>query len=57
MSKYIDVFNGDADGIFSLIQWRKSHPITANDQQILITGVKRQRCKASLRALPVVILL
>tara|TARA_R110002020_G_scaffold452950_1_gene667567 strand:- start:2064 stop:3041 length:978 start_codon:yes stop_codon:yes gene_type:complete len=41
MSKYIDVFNGDADGIFSLIQWRKSHPITANDQQILITGVKR----------------
>lgn len=41
MSKYIDVFNGDADGIFSLIQWRKSHPLTAQDQQILITGVKR----------------
>ncbi|MCG3858884.1 DHH family phosphoesterase [Psychrobacter sp. Ps2] len=41
MSKYIDVFNGDADGIFSLIQLRKSHPITAYDKQILITGVKR----------------
>lgn len=41
MSKYIDVFNGDADGIFSLIQWRKAYPLTAQDQQILITGVKR----------------
>ena len=41
MSKYIDVFNGDADGIFSLIQLRKSYPITAYDKQILITGVKR----------------
>ena len=41
MTKYIDVFNGDADGIFSLIQWRKSYPLTAQDQQILITGVKR----------------
>lgn len=41
MSKYIDVFNGDADGIFSLIQLRKSYPITTYDKQILITGVKR----------------
>lgn len=39
--KYIDVFNGDADGIFSLIQWRKAYPILAGDEQILVTGVKR----------------
>lgn len=37
---YIDVFNGDADGIFSLIQLRKEKPI-AKEQQLLITGVKR----------------
>ncbi len=34
---YIDVFNGDADGICALIQLRKAHP---HDAQ-LITGVKR----------------
>lgn len=39
--KYIDVFNGDADGIFSLIQLRKYTPISADDEQLLITGVKR----------------
>lgn len=39
--KYIDIFNGDADGIFSLIQWRKAYPIIGNDKQHLVTGVKR----------------
>ncbi|PTN12291.1 DHHA1 domain-containing protein [Nitrosomonas aestuarii] len=34
---YIDVFNGDADGICALIQLRKAHPQDAQ----LITGVKR----------------
>ncbi len=34
---FIDVFNGDADGICSLIQLRKANPQTAR----LITGVKR----------------
>lgn len=38
---YIDIFNGDADGIFSLIQWRKAHPVGSNDKQHLVTGVKR----------------
>jgi hypothetical protein len=37
---YIDVFNGDADGIFSLIQLRKTKPVAAT-QQRLVTGVKR----------------
>ncbi|QVL45988.1 MAG: acetyltransferase [Methylophilaceae bacterium] len=37
---YIDVFNGDADGIFSLIQLRKVNPV-AVEQQRLVTGVKR----------------
>jgi hypothetical protein len=37
---YIDVFNGDADGIFSLIQLRKVKPIDATEQ-LLITSVKR----------------
>ncbi|MDP4536371.1 DHH family phosphoesterase [Alkalimonas collagenimarina] len=36
----IDVFNGDADGIFSLIQLRKTYPVPAGQQQ-LVTGVKR----------------
>lgn len=35
--KYIDVFNGDADGIFSLIQLRKVWP----QESRLVTGVKR----------------
>lgn len=34
----IDIFNGDADGIFSLLQWRKCFPV---QRQTLITGVKR----------------
>ncbi|MEE4244737.1 MAG: DHH family phosphoesterase [Kangiellaceae bacterium] len=34
----IDVFNGDADGIFSLIQLRKAFPVS---QSHLITSVKR----------------
>ncbi|RTE86048.1 MULTISPECIES: DHH family phosphoesterase [Gammaproteobacteria] len=37
---YIDVFNGDADGICSLLQLRKVNPVP-RDQQTLITGVKR----------------
>ncbi|MBZ9610331.1 DHH family phosphoesterase [Rheinheimera maricola] len=37
---HIDIFNGDADGIFSLIQMRKVMPVAA-EQQRLITGVKR----------------
>lgn len=36
----IDVFNGDADGIFSLIQLRKVNPVAAESQR-LVTGVKR----------------
>lgn len=36
----IDVFNGDADGIFSLIQLRKVNPVDAEKQR-LVTGVKR----------------
>ncbi|MCC5879136.1 MAG: DHH family phosphoesterase [Idiomarina sp.] len=35
---HIDVFNGDGDGIFSLIQLRKAIPV---EQQTLVTGVKR----------------
>jgi hypothetical protein len=37
---YIDIFNGDADGIFSLIQLRKVCPVDL-ENQYLITGVKR----------------
>lgn len=37
---HIDVFNGDADGIFSLIQLRKVNPV-ATDKQRLVTGLKR----------------
>ncbi|KFJ42265.1 DHH family phosphoesterase [Francisella philomiragia] len=37
---YIDIFNGDADGILSLIQLRKALPV-ASDNHRLITGVKR----------------
>lgn len=37
---FIDVFNGDADGILSLVQLRKAFPVDNNDQK-LITGVKR----------------
>ncbi len=36
----LDVFNGDADGILSLVQLRKCQPVAANEQR-LITGVKR----------------
>jgi len=35
--EYIDIFNGDADGICALLQWRLAHPQTSR----LITGVKR----------------
>lgn len=38
MTEYIDVFNGDADGICALIQLRLAEPIDAQ----LITGVKRE---------------
>ncbi|MEY8871489.1 hypothetical protein AB9G23_03465 [Francisella philomiragia] len=37
---YIDIFNGDADGILSLIQLRKAFPVASDDHK-LITGVKR----------------
>lgn len=37
---YIDIFNGDADGILSLIQLRKALPV-ASDNHRLITGIKR----------------
>ncbi|GGW58703.1 DHH family phosphoesterase [Alishewanella tabrizica] len=36
----IDVFNGDADGILSLVQLRKCYPVVPAEQR-LITGVKR----------------
>ena len=35
--KYIDVFNGDADGICALLQLRNAEPV----ESILVTGVKR----------------
>jgi hypothetical protein len=35
--KFIDVFNGDADGICALIQYRLAYPADAT----LVTGVKR----------------
>ena len=34
---YIDVFNGDADGICALTQLRNAHPCESQ----LVTGVKR----------------
>ncbi len=37
---YYDVFNGDADGIFALHQYRLSFPVNSAQQQ-LVTGVKR----------------
>jgi hypothetical protein len=36
--KRFDVFNGDADGICALHQWRLAHPAVAT----LVTGVKRE---------------
>lgn len=35
--KYIDVFNGDADGICALHQLRLANPV----ESLLVTGVKR----------------
>lgn len=35
--KAIDVFNGDADGICALHQWRLAYPV----ETTLVTGVKR----------------
>lgn len=37
MTRYYDVFNGDADGICALLQWRLANPQSST----LITGVKR----------------
>src|SRR5262245_29831190 len=37
MKKFIDVFNGDADGLCALLQWRLVHPATA----VRVSGVKR----------------
>lgn len=37
MARYIDIFNGDADGICALIQLRLTNPVKSQ----LITGVKR----------------
>ncbi|MED7787540.1 DHH family phosphoesterase [Francisella sp. 19X1-34] len=36
----MDIFNGDADGILSLIQLRKAFPVLSDDYK-LVTGVKR----------------
>lgn len=46
---YIDIFNGDADGILSLVQLRKAFPVDKSDQR-LITGVKRdiELCRQAL---------
>ncbi|MDN3652669.1 DHH family phosphoesterase [Thalassotalea ponticola] len=38
---YYDVFNGDADGIIALLQWRLAYPVTDGQQHMLVTGVKR----------------
>jgi hypothetical protein len=35
---YYDVFNGDADGICALLQWRLAHP----RDSFLVTGIKRE---------------
>lgn len=40
MIRRIDVFNGDADGLCALHQWRLAHPLAAA-QTTLVTGVKR----------------
>ena len=37
MTNNIDVFNGDADGICALIQYRLAYP----EKSTLVTGVKR----------------
>jgi hypothetical protein len=37
---FIDVFNGDADGIFALIQLRKANPVSTKKQSLL-SGPKR----------------
>jgi hypothetical protein len=41
---YYDIFNGDADGIFSLHQYRLQHP---QEKTFLLTGVKRDICLLS----------
>ena len=43
-SMYYDIFNGDADGIFSLHQYRLQHP---REKTFLLTGVKRDICLLS----------
>jgi hypothetical protein len=46
---HIDVFNGDADGLCALHQWRMAHPA----QSLLVTGVKRDiRLLSRVRASP-----
>ncbi|MCC5854442.1 MAG: DHH family phosphoesterase [Idiomarina sp.] len=40
MSRYIDVFNGDADGILALVILRRVYPVGA-EQHTLISDVKR----------------
>ncbi|MFN3416185.1 MAG: DHHA1 domain-containing protein [Caldimonas sp.] len=37
MSRFIDVCNGDADGLCAVVQWRLAHPAQAE----LVTGLKR----------------
>ncbi len=41
---HYDIFNGDADGIFSLHQYRLQHPLA---KRCLLTGVKRDICLLS----------
>lgn len=46
VQKLIDVFNGDADGLCALMQWRRVHPADAQ----LLSGVKRDNallCRVS----------
>lgn len=35
---FVDIFNGDADGIFALHQYRLAYPV---EESRLITGIKR----------------
>jgi len=39
--KYVDVFNGDADGICALHQLRRANPVEKPAYRALVTGVKR----------------
>ena len=40
--RYVDVFNGDADGLCALHQLRLAEPLPADAQTELVTGLKRE---------------